>query len=932
MTIHFICRSCRGKLSAPEQKAGEKATCRFCRQVVTVPGFPPPPIDKSQLDQTPPQKGPATQLLGAFCSGHYDPFEVFASVFGTVRFTPLSNPIVDELLQRDWRSLRGNDFEYFLVEVFQALGYEAEKTGKAGDKGLDVLLTIGTKRVCVQAKGYAGTVTDADDAVGQALKGMTYHKCHFCVAITNSDFNEPARDTARGVNCGLVDGATLPALIRGLLIPPAHVLLGGFPASLSISSDKLDIDRTICPTQGMRLAYTTRMKNGTWWANLEPLGGPCLGPFPDQLTAEFGLRNWLMQNEPAHAPIVPHCSPATPGVMAPQASSSTVPPPHSAKLPAASPNPFNFGATSGSEPGRSRGPGFLGSIALVLGTIVCVLTTHTKRPRNGCGACNYTWYPKGADASRQCPSCGSASVILHPDALAVGWVMLCVIALGICSIPFVLVQQGRWKGNAPAQSENQGATREAGAWEVAKIADSSPRSSTSVPAKRTNTTPPTKPFVPGEDRPALPDSVKSLREALTAGNRAQRIKAAEALGGMGSQAAEAVPELVAMIQENDDELRIAGIQALAQIGPPARAAIPLLVDRLTDSNERIQLLTVTALRRLGAPAAPQFPALLAAARNKSTIVRAYVIQAMGAVGAIAVPTLTEALRDSELSVRVAAATSLGTLGTDALPARPDLEKALKDRDSELRQAAAGALVKIGPDASTAATWFQAIKDNDPDLATHAVKALEKIGRLRKEDLPAAIELLKNDRVAVRVLAVRLLGETEADIKLGTESKPAITGLIDRLRDTDRDVREAAALALGKVGPAAWSAAPALGNMLGNDHINVRKAAVAALVKLGPDAWGATPSLIPALKNAEIHEDVLRALVGIGKEAVRPLVNRLAESRDAQERLEIVNILGQIGPDAKAAIPALTTIANGGDKVAKIRQAAKEALAKIQRKP
>jgi hypothetical protein len=36
----------------------------------------------------------------------------------------------------------------------------------------------------------------------------------------------------------------------------------------------------------------------------------------------------------------------------------------------------------------------------------------TKRPQNFCGACGYSWYPKGKNRAAQCPRCGSPQVEL----------------------------------------------------------------------------------------------------------------------------------------------------------------------------------------------------------------------------------------------------------------------------------------------------------------------------------------------------------------------------------------------------------------------------------------------------------------------------------------------------------------------------------------
>lgn len=239
MTIRFRCPSCKAILCAPDDKAGAKAACRNCAQRLEVPGLA---VNQTVLGQPVPAKGNATRLVegleGVCISADYDPAHVFRSLFGNAPLVPLSTPEVIRLLNKDWRSLRSNEFEFFLVEVFQALGYRAEKKGQSGDKGLDVLLYVGNKRACVQAKGYDKKVDDG--AIGEALKGKIFWQCDICIVVTNSEFTGPAWNTAGGVVCPLIDGRRLPDLIQGLLIPPAALVLKGqaLPDNISFGPPK----------------------------------------------------------------------------------------------------------------------------------------------------------------------------------------------------------------------------------------------------------------------------------------------------------------------------------------------------------------------------------------------------------------------------------------------------------------------------------------------------------------------------------------------------------------------------------------------------------------------------------------------------------------------------------------------------------------------
>jgi hypothetical protein len=119
------------------------------------------------------------------------------------------------LLRRNWRGLRNTQFERFVQEVFECLGYRTELTKVTGDQGIDVIATRNGVRWAIQCKGYAGNV--GNDAVQQAYTGRAIYRCDRCMVVTNSGFTASAREAARHTECVLVDGRDLPALILGEL-------------------------------------------------------------------------------------------------------------------------------------------------------------------------------------------------------------------------------------------------------------------------------------------------------------------------------------------------------------------------------------------------------------------------------------------------------------------------------------------------------------------------------------------------------------------------------------------------------------------------------------------------------------------------------------------------------------------------------------------
>jgi hypothetical protein len=121
----------------------------------------------------------------------------------------------NQLLLRDWRVLRGAEFEGFLAEVFETLGFSVQTTKASGDQGVDLIVVKGDNRLAIQAKGYEGSV--GNTAVQEAFSGMTFYGCNSCVVITNSEFTRGAYELAKGTGCYLVDGQLIPTLIEGVI-------------------------------------------------------------------------------------------------------------------------------------------------------------------------------------------------------------------------------------------------------------------------------------------------------------------------------------------------------------------------------------------------------------------------------------------------------------------------------------------------------------------------------------------------------------------------------------------------------------------------------------------------------------------------------------------------------------------------------------------
>jgi HEAT repeat protein len=173
-------------------------------------------------------------------------------------------------------------------------------------------------------------------------------------------------------------------------------------------------------------------------------------------------------------------------------------------------------------------------------------------------------------------------------------------------------------------------------------------------------------------------------------------------------------------------------------------------------------------------------------------------------------------------------------------------------------------------------------------------------------------------------------------RIGPAAAEAVPALIQALGDADENVRAKAAVALGRIGPAAAEAVPALIQALGDADENVRAKGAVALGGIGPAAAEAVPALIAALgdANENIRESAAWALGKIGPaaaEAVPALIAALGDT-DKDVRAKAIAALRWIGP---AAVPALIQALSSADENVRanaVRALEKRRLASPDRSP
>ncbi|HEY3963679.1 MAG TPA: HEAT repeat domain-containing protein [Planctomycetaceae bacterium] len=425
-----------------------------------------------------------------------------------------------------------------------------------------------------------------------------------------------------------------------------------------------------------------------------------------------------------------------------------------------------------------------------------------------------------------------------------------------------------------------------------------------------------------ESVPHVNDLIRDLRAV----DYEVRVQAAETLGRLGPSAAPAVRALASAVFDPRFEVQAEALIALERIGPPARSAVPALIAVLKGEDAHLFGFAINALGAIGNSAAAAKPELarfmlgdhrqlsVAACRALLHIrpldddllpqcVRVLIValtgrddqaardavDVLGLCGSTAVPGLARIVETYAAHAESAArgAAALKQIGRHAVPAVPALGKALQSRNEMVVEQSIGALAAIGPSAGPAVPELRALLTSpSASIRTHVASALGDIGAVA-----------------------------------------AVNDLATALEDRDEDVRRESAQALGKIGPPAKPAIPALLRALEDPADSVKWHVAEALSRIGE---AAVVPLIERLSDKHLQYAAVIILGDIGPAAhvaVRPLLqlmSRAGHSTDLER--EIVLALSRIGPAAKEAVPTLLAIL--GDEANQARSAAAWALAKI----
>ena len=97
----------------------------------------------------------------------------------------------------------GEEFEVYLKNIFEKLGYNVEMTKVTGDQGADLILSKDNIRTVVQAKFYTNTV--GNKAVQEVTSAIAFYSADKGMVVTNNYYTKSAIELAKANNIVLWD-------------------------------------------------------------------------------------------------------------------------------------------------------------------------------------------------------------------------------------------------------------------------------------------------------------------------------------------------------------------------------------------------------------------------------------------------------------------------------------------------------------------------------------------------------------------------------------------------------------------------------------------------------------------------------------------------------------------------------------------------------
>jgi HEAT repeat protein len=454
----------------------------------------------------------------------------------------------------------------------------------------------------------------------------------------------------------------------------------------------------------------------------------------------------------------------------------------------------------------------------------------------------------------------------------------------------------------------------------------------------------------GRCGPAAKAAVPLLVKALDHHDQVEVRCAVNALAGIGPDARAAIPALYAIWESpahGTGILKDDVIDALKKIGAsPSQRMIAALDD--PDPDQRAHAVNVVS--DFGAGARSAVGKLEALLDDASPMVREQAAMALWNIDpanrrvSAALAVALESANDDVVSAAIPEVAKLGPKGAAlalALKkviartegAQKQIDVASPPAAFELAAHAAQALVAVAPNPNEGVTYLigllkdgwqgqqaaaEVLRGLGPrsSAAAPALVAVAQAGKTQELRLEATLALLRVDPANAAILPSLIALASYEPAPLGPDQED---------EDVPGNLKLVATVTIGRMNERALPAVPTLVRMLETEpdrdsewQPQEWEAIPRALARIGPAAKAAVPALVRLIKAGRGRAPVGRALRAMGP-AVGPAVPDLIDMLRSDQRIRVaaMEVLGGLGPEARAAVPALVEHLNDKDGTAAI---------------
>jgi hypothetical protein len=119
------------------------------------------------------------------------------------------------LLQRNWKGMKGPEWEDFVVEVLRTHGAKVDRTGRIGSEDANLVADFGPRRVALLTDGEPHVVDSA--TIHRAIAARDRHRCDSCAVVINRRFTGAAQQFAQRNGCTAIGAGEFPDFVMGKL-------------------------------------------------------------------------------------------------------------------------------------------------------------------------------------------------------------------------------------------------------------------------------------------------------------------------------------------------------------------------------------------------------------------------------------------------------------------------------------------------------------------------------------------------------------------------------------------------------------------------------------------------------------------------------------------------------------------------------------------